>query len=275
MHPSDNPRSVCKQLLYTAVNEMLLSDSNSQLPKIIFFVSRIYDTINMRDDIHIWLKERNIPLPTKKIISSYHGDMPSTTRKEIEEKFHNGELRILCTTIAYALGVNPAGVKYVFQQGHCSTDEALQKLGRASRGTETTLNATFIWVPEKKVIGPQMCDLSVDEQRLAGQSRAKKPTIAYQNIPTWNSQSKSGSNDDSIKATGSSKRKRALPKNAPPALWRQERLQPGEYRVYNPSNPKCHWATLLELYDERLDNTNDATKCNNCFACQPSHFSLT
>lgn len=56
--------------------------------------------------------------------------MPDTTQKNVEQKFDAGELCVLCTTVAYALGVNPVGVKYIFQQDHCSTDlKALQKLG--------------------------------------------------------------------------------------------------------------------------------------------------
>lgn len=148
MLPSDNPQSVCKQIVYIAVDEM----TNGQLPKIIFFVREINDTVNLRNNVFRWLKEKNVDL-SKKIISSYHGLLSATTRKNIECKFDFGELRVLCTTIAYALGVNPAGVKYVFQQGHCSTDEALQKLGRASRGREIVPGAAFIWVPETKIVG--------------------------------------------------------------------------------------------------------------------------
>lgn len=70
--------------------------------------------------------------------------MPTTTQKEIEHKFDIGELCILCTTIAYALGVNPTRVKYIFQQGHYLTDEAFQKLGQASQGSEFVSDAAFI-----------------------------------------------------------------------------------------------------------------------------------
>lgn len=184
MLPSDNPRLICKQILFTAVDEMLISAPGSQLPKIIFFMPQIKDTISLRDDIHIWLKERDFQ-STKRIVSSYHGDMPSATQKDIEQQFDTGQLRILTTTVAYALGVNPAGVKYVFQQGHCSTNEALQKLGRASWGARNVPGAAFIWVLEKRVVGSKMCNLPADEQQQLGpgHSRAKNSKSLYENIP--------------------------------------------------------------------------------------------
>lgn len=39
-----------------------------------------------------------------------------------------------------------------------------------------------------------MCDLLVDEQQPARRTKAKKSASIYQNIPTWNSQSDSGTN---------------------------------------------------------------------------------
>ena len=85
-----------------------------------------------------------------------------------------GELRILCSTIAYALGVNPPEVKFVIQRGRCTPEDAMQKLGRANRSRMVVGGSVFIWLPESKVRGPRWSDLdAVEQERLL--NRKRKP----------------------------------------------------------------------------------------------------
>lgn len=114
-----------------------------------------------------------------------------------------------------------------------------------------------------------MCDFPVDVS-----SKAKKSKPVYQNIPTWDSSRSEKSGSECTITTGSKRKRRALPKNASSALWRQERLKPGEYNVYNPPT-QCYWAALLKLYDDTTLNGILNNRCYNCTRCRPNYFNLT
>ena len=70
----------------------------------------------------------------------------------------------ICSTIAYALGVNPPEVKFVIQRGRCTPEDAMQKLGRANRSRIVIGDSVFTWLPESKVRGPRWGDLDAVEQ---------------------------------------------------------------------------------------------------------------
>ena len=101
-----------------------------------------------------------------------------------------GELRILCTTIAYALGVNPPEVKFVVQRGRCTPEDAMQKLGRANRSGTLDGGSVFIWLPEVKVRGPSgailmlqnRIDFAIGRGNLGPVSQASSTQYVF---PSW------------------------------------------------------------------------------------------
>ena len=152
--PFPDPLGIIKRIIYTALSQAGNVDSTveTRIPKIIIFLAEIAHCVDLRDRIIQWLQQRLQRRLDKRIIKTYHGDLTKVSRQDIEERFSRGEIRILCATIAYAIGVNPAGVQYVIQRGLCGTDEALQKLGRANRQTIQG-RAIFFWIPDVWVHG--------------------------------------------------------------------------------------------------------------------------
>ena len=119
----------------------------------LFFVEHVRDTRDLQECIIRWLRQRGQSSRVANIVWIYHGQLSPDSRAAIEERFEKGDIQILVSTVAYAVGVNPPGVKYVIQWGRCSLEDALQKLGRAARGgLDDGEHGVFFWLPEQKVI---------------------------------------------------------------------------------------------------------------------------
>ena len=67
-------------------------------------------------------------------VSHYHGGMEGEQRMLIQQQFLSGQLRIICATSAFGMGVNKTDVRFVIHFHLPSTMEAyLQEIGRAGR----------------------------------------------------------------------------------------------------------------------------------------------
>ncbi|MDO7488252.1 ATP-dependent DNA helicase RecQ [Peribacillus frigoritolerans] len=67
-------------------------------------------------------------------VNYYHGGMEQEQRMLIQQQFISGQLKIICATSAFGMGVNKSDVRYVIHFHIPSTMEAyLQEIGRAGR----------------------------------------------------------------------------------------------------------------------------------------------
>lgn len=67
-------------------------------------------------------------------VNYYHGGMEQEQRMLIQQQFISGQLKMICATSAFGMGVNKADVRYVIHFHMPSTMEAyLQEIGRAGR----------------------------------------------------------------------------------------------------------------------------------------------
>ncbi|KRF58847.1 ATP-dependent DNA helicase [Bacillus sp. Soil745] len=67
-------------------------------------------------------------------VNYYHGGMEQEQRMLIQQQFISGQLKIICATSAFGMGVNKSDVRYVIHYHIPSTMEAyLQEIGRAGR----------------------------------------------------------------------------------------------------------------------------------------------
>ena len=272
MFPTDEPKAMYKRLVLSAYEQA--KESERLLPKTIFFMKEVNNCTAARDEIVSWLDELYQKRVDRSIVKTYHAQLTDKTRQVIESEFSDGRVRILCATIAYALGVNPVGVQYVVQRGRCDTDDALQKLGRANRRANLD-HAVFFWLPEAKVAGDRqkprtlkyaprqwtrLEDLVKDAHRHVqeqlSESESDASTIASQELPAAGPSS-----------TGKRKRRGRSQKN--PSRWREEELVDGEYEVYNPPPGSCYWVSLLARYQEEL-----SFPCGNCSSCSSLPFNL-
>lgn len=67
-------------------------------------------------------------------IDYYHGDLETKKRKEVQEKWKNGELQVVCATVAFGMGIDKAEVRFVYHLTLPRTIEGYyQETGRAGR----------------------------------------------------------------------------------------------------------------------------------------------
>ena len=74
------------------------------------------------------LTARRIP------VRPYHADLDNATRKENQEAFINGEIRVIVATIAFGMGIDKPNVRFVLHAGLPKEPESYyQEIGRSGR----------------------------------------------------------------------------------------------------------------------------------------------
>ena len=97
---------------------------DKHVPGIIYFSSK-----NEADKV---AEELNQHLPYA--VQSYHGDMSSDDRIRIQEQFIRDDIRVLCATSAFGMGINKSNIRFVIHY-HMpdSLENYVQESGRAGR----------------------------------------------------------------------------------------------------------------------------------------------
>lgn len=109
--------------------ETFLQDK--QVPGIIYFSSK-----KEADRVSDWLNAR---LPY--LVQSYHADMSNDDRIRIQEQFIHDEIRVLCATSAFGMGINKENIRFVVHY-HVpnSLENFVQESGRAGRDGKQSLS---------------------------------------------------------------------------------------------------------------------------------------
>ncbi len=103
--------------LYALINQLLGSG-------IIYFSSR-----KVAESVSEYLQSRGV-----KQVAYYHGGMEQDQRMLIQQQFISGQLRMICATSAFGMGVNKADVRFVIHFHLPVTMESyVQEIGRAGR----------------------------------------------------------------------------------------------------------------------------------------------
>jgi bloom syndrome protein len=78
------------------------------------------------EKLSMFLKESGIKC------NFYHADLPSGKRTEVQQQWMLGEVNVLCTTIAFGLGIDKPDIRYIIHHTIPSSLEAYyQQTGRA------------------------------------------------------------------------------------------------------------------------------------------------
>ena len=264
--PTKDPKSVCRQVINTAITEALIS-STRELQKMIFFVKTVKETVALVENIGRWFRARG-QAGVEPYVHMYHGHLTASSRTDIEERFERGDIRVLVSTVAYALGVNPPGVKQVVQWGRSSLEETLQKLGRGNRGgLAVGEQAVFTWLPEARVVGPRASEVPFEQRRNTALDRYRRRTrVRYEGENAVFSEADLSDSVMSDRGVTAARKRGPLRKNAPDEVWREHRITAEEHAIFNGI---CVWQPLLKPFAEELSGT-----CNNCNRCSPQKYPL-
>lgn len=81
------------------------------------------------EDVCAYLREKGIDK-----IAYYHGGMEQDQRRLIQQQFISGQLRLICATSAFGMGVNKSDVRFIIHfHMPASMENYVQEIGRAGR----------------------------------------------------------------------------------------------------------------------------------------------
>ncbi|XXM74137.1 RecQ family ATP-dependent DNA helicase [Lysinibacillus sphaericus] len=117
------------------INKLIDYAASLTGPGIIYFSSR-----RLSEEMASLLREKGI-----EHVTHYHGGMEQEERILIQQQFLTNNLRIICATSAFGMGVNKENIRFVIHFHFSSSLEAyLQEIGRAGRdGNESAAIVLF------------------------------------------------------------------------------------------------------------------------------------
>ena len=119
------------------IAQVLEAVRKGESPGIIYAATRA-DAENLRDAL----------LQQGVRAGAYHAGLGRREREQVQDAFMDGELEVLCATIAFGMGVDKADVRWVFHHSASdSLDSYYQEVGRAGRDGEEARGVLF-YLPE-------------------------------------------------------------------------------------------------------------------------------
>lgn len=124
----------CGHLVSEKINELVYLAKNLQGPGIIYASSRKWT-----EDLASILRKEGV-----KDVSFYHGGMNNDDRLLIQQQFINDELRLICCTSAFGMGINKPNIRYVIHfHAPLQLESYLQEIGRAGRDKRESIAVTL------------------------------------------------------------------------------------------------------------------------------------
>ena len=223
------------------------------IPKTIFYFEKIALLINACRKLKARMMELAYPQEALGLIRPYYSWLNSTDKDSTANAFklpniECHQVRILCATDAYGLGVHNPDVEIVVQWLLPSDLEAvLQKLGRAKR-EKTSGNGRYL------LLYPTWC---------------KDPNAHITNTPSQSSEGSDLDAETSALASSQSptKKKRRKGIQSDNDIERRKQVDPNIYQFIN--TPVCYRQTILKHFNDISDDISHSELC--CNLCDPNN----
>lgn len=98
-------------------------------------------------------------------VSMYHGQMPDKLRPEVQDMFMRNDLRVVCATCAFGMGVDKPDVRWVVHRNLPTSLEALiQEQGRAGRDQDESHCTVFYSEEDRRIANMFISWGDIDKQ---------------------------------------------------------------------------------------------------------------
>ena len=110
----------------------------------------------------------------------YHADMDPNERKNVQRAWMNDEVRVICATVAFGMGINKPDVRFVFHHSLPKSLEGyMQETGRAGRDGERADCYLMYTYGDKSKIEAMILKSDGDERSKSQQRRQLQQMVSY------------------------------------------------------------------------------------------------